>query len=161
MSWFRLCFFLHPFPLLFSTYIYPCHRRLAPLAWGLMAGGRGFASRGGVTLSRGGLCQKWKPPDILGINLHLATQLLIAGFALCGCPCGHFYQHSSRPTHRTYIRLVTWSRACYRHHVQHGADRGEFNNWRRTGARTNPTQGTPGKNPTTNDWVVSKILFKW
>ena len=142
-------------PFIFHLYIYPCHRRLAPLAWELMAGGRGFAGRGGVTLSRGG------PPDILGTNLHLATQLLIADFALCGCPCGRFYQHSSGPTHRTYIRLVTWSRACYRHHVQHGVDRGEFNSWRRTGARTNPTQGTPGKNPTVNDWVVSKILFKW
>ena len=127
MSLFRLCFFLHPFPLLFSTYISPCHRRLAPLAWGLMAGGRGFASRGGVTFFRDWLCQKLKPLDIPGTNFHLATQLLIAGFALCGCPCGRFYQHSSRPTHRTYIRLVTRSRACYRHHVQHGVDRGEFN----------------------------------
>ena len=27
------------------------------LAWGLMAGGRGFASHGGATLSRGWLCQ--------------------------------------------------------------------------------------------------------
>ena len=31
------------------------------LAWGLMAGGRGFAGHGGVTLSRGWLCQRWKP----------------------------------------------------------------------------------------------------
>ena len=30
-----------------------CDRCLVPLAWGLMAGGRGFASHGGVTLSRG------------------------------------------------------------------------------------------------------------
>ena len=46
------------------------------LAWGLMAGGRGFASHGGVTLSRGWLCQRWKPLDILGTHLHSATQLL-------------------------------------------------------------------------------------
>ena len=36
----------------------------------LMAGGCGFASHGGVTLSRGWLCQKWKPPDIPGTHLH-------------------------------------------------------------------------------------------
>ena len=160
MSWFRLCFFLHPFPLLFSTYISPCH---TPGSLGV--GAHGWRARvcqpWGRIFFRDWLCQKFKPLDIPGTNLHLATQLLISGFALCGCPCGRFYQHSSRPTHRTYIRLVTWSRACYRHHVQHGADRGEFNSWRGTGARTNPTQGTPGKNPTVNDWVVSKILFKW
>ena len=31
-----------------------CYRCLVPLAWEVMAGGRGFASHGGVTLSRGG-----------------------------------------------------------------------------------------------------------
>ena len=36
----------------------------------LMAGVCGFASHGGVTLSRGWLCQKWKPPDIPGTHLH-------------------------------------------------------------------------------------------
>ena len=40
------------------------------LAWGLMAGGRGFASHGGVTLSRGWLCHRWKPLDIPGTHLH-------------------------------------------------------------------------------------------
>ena len=40
------------------------------LAWGLMAGGRGFASHGGATLSRGWLCQRWKPLDISGTHLH-------------------------------------------------------------------------------------------
>ena len=54
-----------------------CDGCLVPLAWGLMAGGRGFASHGGVTLSRGWLCQKWKPLDIPGTHLHWATQLLI------------------------------------------------------------------------------------
>ena len=46
------------------------------LAWGLMAGGRGFASHGGVTLSRGWPCQRWKPLDIPSTHLHSATQLL-------------------------------------------------------------------------------------
>ena len=53
-----------------------CDRCLVPLAWGLMAGGQGFASYGGVTLSKGGLCQKWKPMDIPDIHLHQGTQLL-------------------------------------------------------------------------------------
>ena len=42
-----------------------------------MAGGRGFASHGGITLSRGWLCQRWKPLDIPGTHLHSATQLLM------------------------------------------------------------------------------------
>jgi len=46
------------------------------LAWGLMAGGHGFASHGGVTLSRGWPCHRWKPLDIPGTHLHSATQLL-------------------------------------------------------------------------------------
>ena len=33
-----------------------CDRCLVPFAWGLMAGGCGFASHGGVTLPRGWLC---------------------------------------------------------------------------------------------------------
>ena len=41
-----------------------------------MAGGRGFASHGGVTLSRGWPCQRWKPLDILGTHLHSAMELL-------------------------------------------------------------------------------------
>ena len=48
-------------------------RCLVPLAWGLMAGGCRFASYGGVTLSRGWLCQKWKPLDIPGTHLHSVT----------------------------------------------------------------------------------------
>ena len=44
-----------------------------------MAGGCGYASHGGVTLSRGWLCQRCKPLDIPGTHLHLATQLLMAG----------------------------------------------------------------------------------
>ena len=54
-----------------------CDRCLVPLAWGLMAGGHGFASHGGVTLSRGWLCQRWKTLDIPGTHLHSVTQLLI------------------------------------------------------------------------------------
>ena len=41
-----------------------------------MAGGHGFASHGGVTLSRGWPCQRWKRMDIPGTHLHSATQLL-------------------------------------------------------------------------------------
>ena len=40
------------------------------LAWGLMAGGHGFAGHGGVTLSRGWLCQGGSPLDIPGAHLH-------------------------------------------------------------------------------------------
>ena len=59
-----------------------CDGCLVPLAWGLMAGGRGFDSHGGVTLSRGWLCQRWKPLDIPGTHLHSATQLLIGVFRI-------------------------------------------------------------------------------
>ena len=45
-------------------------RCLVPLEWGLMAGGCGSASHGGVTVSRGWLCQKWKPLDISGTHLQ-------------------------------------------------------------------------------------------
>ena len=38
-----------------------CDRCLVPLAWGLMAGGHGFASHGATTLSRGWLCQGGSP----------------------------------------------------------------------------------------------------
>ena len=65
---------LPPFLLPPPPFILPltnqCDRYLVPLAWGLMAGGRGFASHGGVTLSRGWLSQKWKPLDIPGTHLH-------------------------------------------------------------------------------------------
>jgi len=47
-----------------------CDRCLVPMAWGLMAGERGFASHGGITLSRGWLCRRWKLPDIPGTHLH-------------------------------------------------------------------------------------------
>ena len=45
---------------------------LVPMVWELMAGGQD----GGVTLSRGRLCQKWKLPDIPGTHLHWVMQLL-------------------------------------------------------------------------------------
>ena len=47
-----------------------CDGCLVPLVWGLTAGGCGFAGYGGVTLSRGWLCQRWKPLDIPGTHLH-------------------------------------------------------------------------------------------
>ena len=47
------------------------------MAWGLMAEEHRFTSHGGITLSRGWLCQKWKPLDIPGTHLHLEFQLLI------------------------------------------------------------------------------------
>ena len=47
-----------PLPPLILPLLNQCDRCLVPLAWGLMAGGRGFASHGGVTLSRGWLCQR-------------------------------------------------------------------------------------------------------
>ena len=67
-------FFWWPFTLIPPPFIFPLtnqfDRCLVPLVWGLMAGGRGSASHGGVTLSRGWLCQKWKPLDIPGTHLH-------------------------------------------------------------------------------------------
>ena len=72
-------FYPHPFPPrpLYSSTVNQCDRCLVPLAWGLMARGRGFASNGGVTLCRCWLCQRWKPLDIPGTHLHSVTQLLI------------------------------------------------------------------------------------
>ena len=57
-------FYPHSFPSFILALINQCDRCLVPLAWGLMAGGRRFASHGGVTLSRGCLCRRWKPLDI-------------------------------------------------------------------------------------------------
>ena len=57
--------FILPLPL-----INQCDRCQVPLAWGLMAGERGFASHRGVTLSRGWLCQRLKPLDRPGTHLH-------------------------------------------------------------------------------------------
>ena len=65
-----LLFYPHPFHPCIFPLINQCDRCLVPLVWGLMAGGHGSASHGGVTLSRGWLCQKWKPLDILGTHLH-------------------------------------------------------------------------------------------
>ena len=62
-------FYPHPSPL-FSSTVNQCDRYLVLLAWGLMAGGRGFASDGGITLSRGWWCQNWKPLDIPDTHLH-------------------------------------------------------------------------------------------
>ena len=67
-------------PLLNSSTVNQCDGCLVPLAWGLMAGGRGFASHGGVTLSMGWPCLRWKPLDTPGTHLHSATQLLILRF---------------------------------------------------------------------------------
>ena len=62
--------FANPAPPFIFPLINQCDRCLVPLAWGFMAGGHGFASHGDTTLSRGWLCQKWKPLDILGTHLH-------------------------------------------------------------------------------------------
>ena len=62
--------FMNPAPTFIFPLINQCDRCLVPLAWGFMAGGHGFASHGDITLSRGWLCQKWKPLDILGTHLH-------------------------------------------------------------------------------------------
>ena len=51
-------FYPHPSPPFILALISQCDRCLVPLAWGLMAGGRRFASHGGVTLSRGWLCHR-------------------------------------------------------------------------------------------------------
>ena len=73
-------FYPHPSHRLILPLLNQCDGCLVPLAWGLMAGGRGFASHGGVTLSRCWLCQRWKPLVIPGTHLHSATQLLIGVF---------------------------------------------------------------------------------
>jgi len=70
-------FYPHPSPPLNSSTVNQCDGCLVPLTWGLMAGGHGFASPGGVTLSRGWPCHRWKPLDIPGTHLHSATQLLM------------------------------------------------------------------------------------
>ena len=70
-------FYSHPSPPLNFPLLNRCDGCLVPLEWGLKAGGRGFASHGGITLSRGWPCQRWKPLDIPGTHLHSATQLLI------------------------------------------------------------------------------------
>ena len=56
---FGLLFYAHhsPPPFIFLL-INQCDRCLVPLVLGFMAGGHGFASHGGVTLSRGWLCPK-------------------------------------------------------------------------------------------------------
>ena len=46
-------FYPHPSPPLILPLINQCDRCLVPLTWGVMAGGRRFASHGSVTLSRG------------------------------------------------------------------------------------------------------------
>ena len=54
-------FYPHPSPLLILPLLIQCDRCLVPLVWGLMAGGCGFASHGGVTVSRGWPCQGGSP----------------------------------------------------------------------------------------------------
>ena len=65
-------------PSLIRPLLNQCDGCLVPLAWGLMAGVRRSASHGGITLSGGWLCQRWKPLDIPGTHHHSATQLLIS-----------------------------------------------------------------------------------
>lgn len=84
----------------------------------------------------------------------------ITGFAFCRVTCGHFHQHSSRPASCPLIRLLTGTWPRHRNRVQYGVDRGHSHCRRGTGARANPTQGTPGKDSTPYDWVVTEILLK-
>ena len=63
-------FYPHPSPPFIFPQIKQCDRCLVPLVWGLMAGQHGFASHGGITLSRSWLCLKLKPLDIPGTHLH-------------------------------------------------------------------------------------------
>ena len=63
-----------PCPPFIFPLINQCDGCLVPLAWGFMAGGRGFASHRDVRLSRGWLHQTWKPPDILGTHLHKTSK---------------------------------------------------------------------------------------
>ena len=51
-------FYAHHSPPFIFPLINQCDRCLVPLVWGFVAGGHGFASHGGVTLSRGWLCPK-------------------------------------------------------------------------------------------------------
>ena len=75
-------FYPHPSPPLILPLLISVTGALVPLAWGLMAGGRGFASHGGVTLSRRWPCHRWKPLDIPGTHLYSVTQLLTKCFAI-------------------------------------------------------------------------------
>jgi len=43
-------FYQHPAPPFILPLTNQCDRCLVPLAWGLMAGGRGFSSHGGATV---------------------------------------------------------------------------------------------------------------
>ena len=52
--------FLPSLPFIFPL-INQFDRCLLPISWGLMAGGRGFTSHRGLTLSRGWFCQNWSP----------------------------------------------------------------------------------------------------
>ena len=84
--------FFHPHP---SCFILPllnqCDWCLVLLAWGLMAGERGFASHGVITLSRGWPCQRWEPLDILGTHLHQATHWLMPNMTHKSCYYLHIY----------------------------------------------------------------------
>ena len=51
-------FYAHHSPPFIFPLINQCDRCLVPLVWGFVAEGHGFASHGGVTLSRGWLCPK-------------------------------------------------------------------------------------------------------
>ena len=93
--------FLYPHPpsFIFSL-INQCDKCLVPLAWGLMAGGHWFASQRGITLSRGWLCQKWKPLDI---PAPTSTKRRVVKFSLNGHSVNTdiFYGPSDTPLIRT------------------------------------------------------------
>ena len=97
LSLFSLWIILLP-PSLPHPFIFPlinqCDRCLAPLAWGLMAGGCGFASDGGVTLFQGLAVAKveapghpWHPPPLS--DAVVVYPFLPAPFL--ACPNSHFF----------------------------------------------------------------------
>ena len=63
-------FYPHPSPPFILPLLNQCDRCLVPLAWGLIAGGRGFASHGGATLLGAGCAKGEEPVDIPGTHLH-------------------------------------------------------------------------------------------
>ena len=73
---FWICIYPLPSPSFTFSLLNQCEKCLVPLAWGLMAGRCKIISHGGVTLSRGWLCQKWKPLDNPNTHVHLVSYSL-------------------------------------------------------------------------------------
>ena len=73
---FWICIYPLPSPSFTFSLLNQCEKCLVPLAWGLMAGRCKIISHGGVTLSRGWLCQKWKPLDNPDTHVHQVSYSL-------------------------------------------------------------------------------------